>query len=215
MKIPKLKPNSPDFDDIEVKINAAQPEQCCDHEGCVNEGLYRAPQAPDKLNEYFYFCLEHIQDYNKQWNYFENFSDDELEHYLRYAHLWERPTWNSGIHPLMEEKLRARIFDFYDEEDLKKTKFRHFEKDGDDNIGQENFESEKNTPELEALDILGITPPTDLPQIKKRYKSLVKRYHPDTNRDDDQAEEKIKKINAAYTLLKIAYAKYDEMNIKA
>ena len=73
------------------------------------------------------------------------------------------------------------------------------------NTREENFESEQVTAEMKALDVLGIKPPTDIRQIKKRYKELVKKYHPDLNREDETAEEKIKQINAAFTVLKIAF----------
>lgn len=211
MKIPKLKPNSPDFDNGEETF-FTEPERLCDHDGCYSEGAYKAPKSATDLNEYYFFCLEHIQDYNKNWNFFQDFSDEELESYIKQAHLWDRPTWHSGIHPMMEEKLKARLFDFFEEEDLANTKFKHFKKDEDgNNTREENFESEQVTAEMKALDVLGIKPPTDIRQIKKRYKELVKKYHPDLNREDETAEEKIKQINAAFTVLKIAFEKYDKI----
>lgn len=38
-------------------------------------------------------------------------------------------------------------------------------------------------------------------EIKKRYRELSKKYHPDLNPDDKKAEEKFKEINEAYTVL--------------
>ena len=42
--------------------------------------------------------------------------------------------------------------------------------------------------------------------VKKQYKKLVKKYHPDVNQNDSQAEEKFKLLGAAYKaiLLKIS-----------
>ena len=37
--------------------------------------------------------------------------------------------------------------------------------------------------------------------LKKQYKKLVKKYHPDVNREDKNAEEKFKQISAAYKAL--------------
>ena len=147
MKIPKLKPNSPDFDTGEEEEKVV-PERLCDRDGCFCEGMYKAPKSAHDLNEYYYFCLTHIQEYNSSWNFFKDFSDEELESYIRQAHLWDRPTWHSGIHPMMEEKLKARLFDFFEEDDLKDTKFKHFKKDEQDNTKEENFESNQITAEM-------------------------------------------------------------------
>jgi hypothetical protein len=38
--------------------------------GCRLHGEYRAPFARDKLEQYRWFCLEHVRDYNKKWDYF-------------------------------------------------------------------------------------------------------------------------------------------------
>lgn len=50
-------------------------------------------------------------------------------------------------------------------------------------------------------EILGVSPTASDDEIKKAYKSLVKKYHPDKYRDSDLADlatEKMKEINAAY-----------------
>ena len=43
----------------------------CDASNCNHEGIYPAPKSRDQLNEYYFFCLDHIRDFNKSWNYFE------------------------------------------------------------------------------------------------------------------------------------------------
>lgn len=49
-------------------------------------------------------------------------------------------------------------------------------------------------------------------EIKKAYRRLSKKYHPDLNRDNPQAEAKFKEINAAYEVLgdKQKRAQYDQ-----
>ena len=49
--------------------------------------------------------------------------------------------------------------------------------------------------------ILDLRPPVTTDQIKRRYKELVKLYHPDANGGDKVAEEKFKQISIAYATL--------------
>ena len=49
--------------------------------------------------------------------------------------------------------------------------------------------------------ILGVARDASQAEIKKAYRQLVRQYHPDTNRNNPEAEEKFKKINAAYSVL--------------
>ncbi|NBX06879.1 MAG: molecular chaperone DnaJ [Proteobacteria bacterium] len=46
------------------------------------------------------------------------------------------------------------------------------------------------------------SPDTDMAEVKKRYNELAKSLHPDHNRDDPKAEEKLKEINLAYSVLR-------------
>ena len=50
--------------------------------------------------------------------------------------------------------------------------------------------------------VLGISPFSSMNKIKKRYRELVKKYHPDKNPGDKSAEEKFKEISEAYEVLK-------------
>jgi arginyl-tRNA synthetase len=53
-----------------------------------------------------------------------------------------------------------------------------------------------------ALDLLDLRWPTDSLSLKARYKELAKRYHPDSNGGDRSAEDRLKDINRAYSLLR-------------
>ena len=48
---------------------------------------------------------------------------------------------------------------------------------------------------------LGLTPEASEEEIKRAYRTLALRYHPDRNGDDPDGEEKLKKINEAYHTL--------------
>jgi curved DNA-binding protein len=50
-------------------------------------------------------------------------------------------------------------------------------------------------------DILGVGKSSSEKEIKQAYRDLARKYHPDVNPDDKQAEDKFKKINEAYEVL--------------
>lgn len=50
-------------------------------------------------------------------------------------------------------------------------------------------------------DVLGVSKTADEKEIKKAYRKLAMKYHPDKNPNDKEAEEKFKKINEAYEVL--------------
>jgi len=50
-------------------------------------------------------------------------------------------------------------------------------------------------------EVLGLSKGASDDDIKKAYRSLAKKYHPDVNPDDKNAEEKFKEINEAYSVL--------------
>jgi curved DNA-binding protein CbpA len=52
---------------------------------------------------------------------------------------------------------------------------------------------------------LGISVGLEWQKIKKRFKSLVKKFHPDINAGNKKYEEKLKQITLAYTQLKNTY----------
>ena len=50
-------------------------------------------------------------------------------------------------------------------------------------------------------EVLGIGRNADAKEIKKAYRKLAKKYHPDMNPGDKQAEQKFKEITEAYNVL--------------
>lgn len=50
-------------------------------------------------------------------------------------------------------------------------------------------------------DVLGVNKSADNKEIKRAYRKLAKKYHPDANPDDATAEDKFKEVNTAYEVL--------------
>jgi len=61
-------------------------------------------------------------------------------------------------------------------------------------------------------EVLGLDKSADDASIKKAYRSLAKKYHPDMNPGDAEAEKKFKEVNEAYEVLSTPEkkAKYDQ-----
>ncbi len=63
---------------------------------------------------------------------------------------------------------------------------------------------------MNYYEILGVNRDATIKEIKKAYKALAKKWHPDLNRDNIKvAEEKMKEINVAYTTLSDEVARID------
>ena len=50
----------------------------------------------------------------------------------------------------------------------------------------------------ELYKTLGVSKKATDEEIKKAYRKLARKYHPDRNQGDEKAEEKFKEISAAY-----------------
>ena len=66
-------------------------------------------------------------------------------------------------------------------------------------------------------EVLGLSKGADDAAIKKAYRSLAKKYHPDMNPGDKEAEQKFKEVNEAYSVLSDPdkKAKYDQFGHSA
>ena len=68
----------------------------CEFPECNLEGHFKAPHSPDALRKWRWFCLNHVRDYNKAWNYFSGWSEKDIEAWQREDLTGHRPTWPLG-----------------------------------------------------------------------------------------------------------------------
>ena len=54
---------------------------------------------------------------------------------------------------------------------------------------------------MDYYEVLGIKKDSSAQDIKKAYRKLAMKYHPDRNKGDKEAEEKFKKLSEAYAVL--------------
>jgi hypothetical protein len=167
----------------------AQPRRC-DHPDCREAGEYRAPRSRNALREYYWFCLEHVRSYNAAWDFFRGMGPDEIERFRRADVVGGRPSWPLGArgpkgfhYELGHEQLHEALKRFFFDE-------------------AEPRPRRVLTAQEEALAVLSLDISATAAEIKARYKELVKRHHPDANGGDKAAEDRLKTINQAYTLLK-------------
>ncbi|MBE9557620.1 MAG: J domain-containing protein [Proteobacteria bacterium] len=183
------------------------PERLCEQSGCTEPGHYRAPKGRDRLDEYHWFCLDHVREYNKAWNYYAGMSEDEVEADTRRDTTWQRPTWPLGARGGGNQRHAHRATPIHDG-------FGYFNGDGEgevDNRQRRNGHARAagfhpSSPEARAMDIMDLNAPLTLTGLKARYKELVKLHHPDANGGDKLAEERLKEINEANSTLKKALA---------
>ena len=71
----------------------------CDHHLCEEEGKFPAPQSRHKIREYYWFCLDHVRDYNRKWDYYAGMKPEEIELELISDVTWNRPSWAFGMAP--------------------------------------------------------------------------------------------------------------------
>ena len=64
----------------------------CDWNICNKIGDYRAPIEKDNSKKYRMLCLEHVKEFNKNWNYFSGMNDDQVLNFLKSDMIWHKPT---------------------------------------------------------------------------------------------------------------------------
>ncbi|MEL6509804.1 MAG: DnaJ domain-containing protein [Pseudomonadota bacterium] len=166
----------------------------CDKPGCQEAGKYRAPKSPDSLDDFFWFCKDHVREYNLKWNFFDGTSDEAFNEQMDKDRVWERETKPFGKQT-DEQRAWARLGVNDAHEVLGANATR--------NPGKSITGTRKLPPtERRAIEILEAKDHWTKAEIRKSYKALIKILHPDMNGGDRSDEEKLQEVVWAWDQIK-------------
>ena len=166
-------------------------ENICEWENCKETAKFKAPAEKDNSKKFKWMCEKHIKLFNKSWNYFDGMSQYEIETFLKSDLTWHRPTQKfsspDNFFNILWNNALSDKFNFFEQEKI-----------------LNNFNNEKlNEKDKDAFKIMGLDFDSSWPIVQKKFKTLVKKFHPDKNSGNKQYEDKLKKITLAYSHLKI------------
>ena len=166
----------------------------CEWDKCSKTAIYKAPAEKDNSRKFRLFCLEHIKIFNKNWNYFSDMDENEIEYFIKSDLTWHKPTKSFGSSENFFNILWGNALE---------DKFNIFKNSNHKDFKKTNL-SEKDR---YALEILGLKYETKWSDIQKKFKTLVKKYHPDKNHGSKKYEDILKKVTLAYSQLKLSINK--------
>lgn len=165
----------------------------CDHEGCTLPGQFRAPKAPDVLDDFFWFCKDHVREYNLKWNFFDGTTEAEINAQLTKDKVWERATKPLGD-PEARAWARLGIEDAHQVLGSNATR----------NPGKSITGGTRKLPPTErrAVEILEAKDHWTKAEVRKSYKALIKVLHPDMNGGDRSQEDQLQQVVWAWDQIK-------------
>ena len=174
------------------RVDLPQPTPCA-RPGCTNEAEFRAPasnRVAGHVGGWQWLCLDHVREFNAGYNFFDGMAPDEISEA-------QSPLagWAHVVHDVNGYK-------FNDPLNALHGKF-----------GQDAFAGRRTNAgtvlsevDVKALKTLELDASATLATIKRAYKALVRRFHPDSNGGDRSHERKLQDVVQAYTHLKSAPA---------
>ena len=166
-------------------------ENICEWDNCNEVGEFRAPSEKDNSKNFKWLCEEHIKLFNKNWNYFEGMSENEIAKFLKSDITWHRPTQEFGSSDNFFNILWNNALD---------DKFKIYQ---EERSPYSKNQKKWNQKDKDAFKILELDLSSDWLTIQKKFKTLVKKFHPDKNSGSKKYEDKLKKITLAYSHLKM------------
>jgi len=163
----------------------------CESKNCKEIGKFKAPAEKDNSKNFKWLCENHIKLFNKKWNYFDGMSQEQIENFLKSDLTWHRPTQKFGSTDNFFNILWNNVLN---------DKFKIFQEEKSIHAYNNKQLCEKDK---DAFRILELKFSADWTTIQKKFKTLVKKFHPDKHSGNKQYEDKLKKITLAYSHLKM------------
>ena len=194
------------FDKIRInkgrKKDTRPNDGICQWNGCENPGTHKAPLGRDREGQYLMFCIGHVREYNKSYNYFSGLDDDAIARFQKDSLTGNRPTWAMGVNRQGEMPESGEVSSA---ESRVKLSARMRAKMARAGVSYSSPRQRKlKVLEKKAIQSLDLPLSATEDQIKSRYKELVKMLHPDANGGDRSSEDKLRQIIQSYKLLKQA-----------
>jgi len=167
----------------------------CEHDGCTEAGKFRAPKSPDVLDDFFWFCKDHVREYNQKWNFFTNQTEAEMNAQMSKDKVWERET-KSFRDPEARAWARLGI------EDPHQVLGDNATRNPGRNATSTGHTRRLPATERTATEILEAKDTWTKAEVRKAYKSLIKILHPDMNGGDRSQEEQLQQVVWAWDQLK-------------
>ena len=195
-----MKLDSKYFDKIRVKPGEERKARDqfppCEWPGCAKPGRHKAPMGRGHEGQFRHYCTEHVQQYNKSYNFFDGMKDDEVAGFQKDSRLGHRPTWKLGQNAsaTVGSTRRKAVSGTRDP-------FGLFT-DGVEPASHHPKGRALRGTELKALQTLGLDETATPVKVKTQYKTLVKRLHPDANGGSRANEDTLKAVIQAYDHLR-------------
>lgn len=173
------------------RVDPPEPSTCA-WPGCPNPAEFRAPRSNRVAGEvggWQYLCLDHVREFNAGYNFFDGMSPEAIAKAQSPLAGWERAAHDPTVR--FNDPLRM-MAGRYGEDVFagRRAKSGHVLSDVD----------------MRALKVLELDQAASPLDIRRQYKALVRRFHPDSNGGDRATEGKLQAVVQAYTHLKSAPA---------
>lgn len=166
----------------------------CSFQGCQKPGKHKAPIKGGDVNNYTFFCLEHVQEYNKKFNFFDELPEDKKQQFLQDKTIEEfvpisKLSLGDNKSQLSYNKIRSGSAAYQ-------------KRVGNSFVAKDTAQRKLTPLEMQAFATLDLPYTATAELIKAKYKFLVKANHPDANKGDRSYEERFNAILTAYKQLK-------------
>ena len=204
-----MKLDSKYFDSIRVKPDdeaaaLRQEAPACQWKGCERAGLHRAPRGRGREGQYYLLCLDHVRQFNASYNYFDGWSNADVEAYQKDSVIGHRPTWKVGANAWAHGTRQGGSPNYGFGRGINDPHAFFAWRAGRMGERSEGPRRTLKPLELKSLEALNLEATAAREEIKARFKELVKRHHPDANGGDKRSEDKLREIIQAYNYLKQA-----------